>query len=150
MIVDNIVNCEKYCGVNDKFEKAFAFLKNAPADLPAGRHEISGDEIFAVVQSYITKNEDECICEGHRKYIDVQYMVSGNEFMKITDISSVKSEVAYDQNKYLEIFSNGEACDQVVMTPGKFAVFFPNDIHKGAIMYTNPSEIRKIIVKVRV
>ena len=150
MIVDNIVNCEKYYGVNDKFKKAFEFLAKAPSDLPAGRHEISGDEIFAVVQSYVTKNEEECICEGHRKYIDVQYMVSGNEFMKITDISSVKSEVMYDENKDLEIFSTGDTCDKIAMTPGKFAIFFPNDIHKGAIMYTNPSAIKKIIVKVRV
>ena len=150
MIVDNIVNCEKYYGVNDKFKKAFEFLKKAPSDLPAGRHEISGDEIYAVVQSYVTKKEEECICEGHRKYIDVQYMVLGNEFMKITDISSVKSEVVYDENKDLELFSNGEACDKIVMSPGKFAIFFPNDIHKGAIMYTNPSAIKKIIVKVRV
>jgi len=150
MIVESIATCEKYFALNEKFKKAFDFLKKTPEDLTEGRYEISGDDIYAVVQSYVTKKEEECVFEGHRKYIDVQYMVSGKEFMEITDLSCVKSAVEYDGVKDLELFSTDEICHRIVMEPGKFAIFFPNDIHKGAIMYTDPSAIKKIIVKVRV
>ena len=71
MIFDHIENAENYYGVHKNFKKAFEFIKKAlKEDLPEGKYEISGEELFASVQEYNTKKEEECKGETHKKYIN--------------------------------------------------------------------------------
>ena len=56
MIYDRLNNCEQYYSLNEKFEKAFNFLKNTDLKaIPDGSYEIDGKEIYANVQSLKTK-----------------------------------------------------------------------------------------------
>ena len=34
-----------------------------------GKYEIKGDEVFAILQSYDTKEEADCKLEAHKKYV---------------------------------------------------------------------------------
>ena len=57
-----------------RFAKAFEFLRRPDlADLPDGRHEIDGDEIFAMISSPALKPFGTGKVESHRKYIDIHY-----------------------------------------------------------------------------
>ena len=46
-----------------------------------GRHPIDGEAIFALVSTYETEPEGARSFEAHRKYIDVQYLLSGREII---------------------------------------------------------------------
>ena len=100
MIVDSIKNYQKYVGVNLKFEKAFAFIEKAVKEnLEVGRYEIEGDDIRGSISEYVTKDEKDCKYEGHRKYIDIQYVISGVEVIGVCDISKMTPKAEYDEQK---------------------------------------------------
>lgn len=149
MIIGNIKDCERYYGINDKFKKAFDFLKNISADIEIGKHIIDGDDIYASVMTYTTKEEKDCVIEAHRKYIDVQCMLSGSEIMEITDISKLKSSVPYNEETDVEFFAEGDGGERIIMEPGKFGIFYPEDLHKGAIMKGTPETVKKVVVKIK-
>ena len=74
-----------------RWEKAFKFLKNNDlAKLELKRYDIDGDDLFATVSEYMSKNEETTKFEAHRKYIDIQYVISGKEIMNIAPLKPVK------------------------------------------------------------
>lgn len=150
MIFDTMKNCSLYYSINKNFEKAFDFIKESE-DLPAGRYEIDGERVFAMVQEYTTKLSENCMFEGHRRYIDIQYIISGTEAMDVTYPSEVETKIPYDTEKDLEFFSDCPSPVRGVVNSGEYAIFFPHDIHKPAMAYEGKQEnVKKIVVKVLV
>ncbi len=151
MIVDNIRNCEKYTTLNPKFQTAFEFIKKATNEnLPLGRYEFENGD-YAFIQEYVTKDEEDCIFEGHRKYIDIQYIISGVEVIKVADISKTTTKTDYDGEKDVQFFENCERAATTVIDEGEYGIFFPYDIHKpGMSLGGNKAPLKKIVVKVKV
>ncbi len=59
----------------ERWEKAFAFLReNESGHAGDQRYDIDGDNLYATVSEYMTKNEEDGLYEAHRKYIDIQYV----------------------------------------------------------------------------
>ena len=82
MIFDTLANAQKYYSLHSRFEDAFEFINKAISEnLPVGRYELDGKNLFALVQEYTTKNPEEAKNEAHRKYIDIQCVLSGEERM---------------------------------------------------------------------
>ncbi len=151
MIFDKVSNCEKYFVANDKYEKAFEFIKKAvEEDLPDGKYEIIGDDLFASVQSYTTRKNEDCKFEGHRRYIDIQYMVSGIEAIEVVDIEKTKSNVGYSEENDVDFFENTDKACKLVIESGDYGIFLPNDIHKPGIAFESPMPIKKIVVKIKI
>lgn len=84
--------------------------------------------------------------EGHRKYIDIQYVISGDESMGWSPRSDVAPSENYDAEKDLEFFE-GSPESIVQVPPGSFAVFLPTDAHLPCI---GKGPIHKVVVKVAV
>ena len=149
MIVDSLKNSDKYIGVHDGFKESFEFLKKATNEnLPAGRYEIDGDRVFAFIQEYSSKSDS--TFEGHKNYIDIQYIFSGTEVIKFADILNMKSMVQYDAEKDIQFFENYSDASIAVLKSGEYGIFFPWDIHKPGLRYGSlPSEVKKIVVKVK-
>lgn len=152
MICDNLKNCETYFGVNSRFPQAFAFIKTAVAEnYPAGRYEIDGDDLYAMVQEYNTNLVANSKFEGHKRYIDIQYIVSDEELMKVTDISKVAANTEYNEVKDCTFFGNTEDASVLLVQQGEYAIFFPDDIHMpGVARNETPAPARKIVVKVKI
>jgi len=154
MIVDNLLNSNSkmYYGLNGKFEKAFNFIKKATEEnLSVGKYEIDGTEIYGLVQEYTTKSEEQGKFEGHRKYIDIQYIISGIESIEVIDISKAKANTEYNDVKDIEFYDNNEKTGNVVLENGEYAILYPNDIHKPGMTFGNKSTtVKKIVVKVRI
>lgn len=151
MIFDTIENCELYYGVNPNFEKAFDFIKEAVAkDFSAGKYEIDGTKVYASVLEYTTKEYEDAKFEGHRKYIDIQYIVSGTESIEMADISKVTANTDYDENKDIEFYGNCDKTKNCVVDANEFGIFFPQDIHKPCISYEGKKEVKKIVVKIEI
>ena len=62
--------------------RALDFLKNTDLqELPGGRHAIEGDMMYANVDDVETKLFETTKPESHKNYIDIQFMVKGQENM---------------------------------------------------------------------
>lgn len=149
MIFDSMDNAELYSGLGEKFQKAFEFLKTTDFEnLPLEKVQIDGDNIFAIPQKYSTKEESEAKWEAHRKYIDIQYIVSGSENIGFVLADYLEELEPYDEEKDVEFFS-GEG-DYVQIHEGEFAVFFPNDAHKPGLKIESTEEVFKVVIKIKV
>jgi YhcH/YjgK/YiaL family protein len=134
-----------------RWDKAFEFLKTTDLkNLEVKRHDIDGDNIYAIVSEYLTKNEEDAKFEAHKKYIDIQYVISGAEQMSITPVSK-KGEVLtpYDETKDLEFMTVSES-KSYTATPEKFFLFFPSDLHRPSVKVGENAQVKKVVVKVKI
>ena len=152
MIIDNINNCEKYYDVNPRFRKAFEFIKKAVEEnLGVGKYEIDGTDVYASVMENVTRDEAECKYEGHKNYIDIQFIASGIEVMQFADISRMSSNTEYIQERDIMHFNNFDKASIAVIKDNEYAIFFPNDIHKPGVAFDEKKmHVKKIVVKVHV
>ena len=152
MIFDTISNCNLYYGINDKFEKAFEFIKKAVADnLPEGKYEIEGEKFFASVQEYTTKAPCEAKGETHRKYIDIQFIERGTENVEMMNISVAEPINEYNCEKDVQFFKDNENAKICPISAGEYGIFMPYDIHKpGMCINGKPADVKKVVVKVKV
>ena len=134
----------------ESWDKAFNYLKTTDLhSLEVGRHEIDSDNVFALIAEYITKEEHEIQFETHKKYIDVQYLISGIERMSITHESNKTGiHTPYDESIDKEFLIVGES-SHYVATPERFFIFFPPDLHRTDIKLHENSPVKKIVVKVK-
>ncbi len=151
MVLDRIENAERYETLHTGFKKAFDFIRNNDlASLETGRYEIDGDSVFALVQSYNTAAVSEKQIEAHRNYIDIQYMISGEEMIGYTGSQNLTVTVPYSSEKDIEFYShkNTTFC---YLEPGTFSIFFPEDPHMPCcqVKEGNPVEARKLVLKIR-
>ena len=152
MIFDNIKNCEQYFKCHPGFEAAFAFVKQAIADnLPVGRYELDGKELFAFIQEYETKLPEESQFEGHRNYIDIQCIVSGIECMEAMEISLAEVKTPYSSENDIALYNDNAKAVKAVLEAGDFGIFFPHDVHKPGMCYGGvKAAAKKIVVKVHI
>jgi YhcH/YjgK/YiaL family protein len=119
--------------------------------LPDGKMEIDGTSLYAIVQRYDSKPIDKCRFETHKKYIDIQMVVSGTEVME-----AMKPELLTVSEPYkpdVEFYASPVAgvCCSVVCSAGDALVFFPEDAHRPSIAKDGkPEPIHKIVLKVEV
>lgn len=135
----------------ERWGKAFNFLKNTDLmKLEVKRHDIDGDNLFATVSEYISKNEETTQFEAHRKYIDIQYVVSGKEVMNIAPLTSIKEVITrYDASKDIEFVTVKKVVNYKA-TPSNFFIFFPVDAHRPGLKDGANSPVRKVVIKVKI
>lgn len=147
MIFDNIKNAEKYYELLPFLRKAFDFLP-AIADLPCGKSEIDGENVYASIQECKTAPADCCPFEHHKRYIDVHYVISGEERIDFCPRSECVPTTEFDiQNDY-ELCEKGGNSSSVILSSGDFAILWPGEAHAPKIAVTEPMEIRKIVFKI--
>ena len=149
MIIDNLNNSHKYREAHKGFAEAFDFIKKAVEEkLPVGRYEIDGDRVFSFVQEYTSKLESSF--EGHRKYIDIQFIIEGTEVIYACDISTLTVSEEYSAERDVMFLEECEKASMAVLQSGEYGIFFPWDAHKPGLCFGgNPDTVRKIVVKVR-
>lgn len=139
-----------YFGNKERWDKAFAFLKNTDLKaLEVKKHELDGDNLFALVTEYITKNEEDTKFEAHKKYADIQYTISGSEQISVSPVTK-KGEILtpYDETKDLEFMTVSEST-HLIATPEKFFLFFPSDLHRPGVKAGENAQVKKVVVKVK-
>ena len=147
MIVDNLENCEKYYDLHNGIKSAFEFFKTHNlADFEPGSYKIDGDNLYVNVNEYETKEEQKL--EAHRKYIDIQIMLSGKEFMGYTNVKNTKPTTSYDEGKDI-IFLSGDT-DKILADTTNFFIFFPQDAHRPSLCAVNPNNVKKAVFKVKI
>ena len=146
MILDTLENYQLYSTINERIAKGFAFLRTTDLDaIPSGKHDIEGDTIFALVQEYQTKPLNECKLESHKKYIDIQYVIRGEEFMGVTTKNNQKI-LEQDEDKDYTFYEGTTSLVRV--SKGMFTIFFPDDLHQPCVQTESAAEVKKVVIKV--
>lgn len=152
MVFDNLKNCELYYGLHPRFKEAFDFVKKAIAEnIPAGKYDIDGKELWASVQEYTSKLETEAKAEAHKNYIDIQFIVSGVEVIEGFDINKATPKSEYNDIKDVMFYEDYADVTKGVLNANEYGIFFPHDIHKpGMCLNGKQDTVKKIVVKVKV
>lgn len=155
MIIGNRQNTDSliFRYVDERLKKILDFAeKNDFKVLEDNTYEISGKNLFYILTSYKTADSiSEKYAELHRKYIDIQILLYGEEKFGYSDISSVKKVYKeYDEEKDIELFSTVENEDFFLLKPSMFAVFFPEDVHRPGLSAGVSRSVRKVIFKLAV
>ena len=149
MIFDSIKNRAVYEKINPNFTLAFDFIEKVMREgAEVGKYEISGSDVFAMVQEYEPK-EDSGVFEAHKKYIDIQFILSGKEHMECAKPENCAVTDPYEDSRDAALYSCDGYRASLDCEAGDFAVFFPHDIHKPGVKLTDGEKVRKIVVKVR-
>ena len=147
--LDSVAMDEHFAAHPDRWKAVFDYLKNT--DLAAetlGEHELLGRDVYAIVSEYEPKKHENCQFEAHRLYIDVQYIISGEEMMGVVPLDKTTETVPYVEDI---AFYGTEYPDAVYekATPEKFFVFFPKDAHRPSMESTEGVMVKKVVVKVK-
>jgi YhcH/YjgK/YiaL family protein len=149
MIVDQLIHCDIYKSLSKNFSKAFEFLKKENLhQLETGKHVIDGDEIYMMVSEYETKLLSDGRWEAHKKYADIQLLLSGEELIGFAPAGEGKIIQEYNPDK--DIMFLDVSGEYINLTPGRFAVFLPHDAHQPGITVNRRQQVKKIVIKVRV
>ena len=151
MILDNLSHAELYYGVHKHAKAAFEFIKKAMAeDLPVGKYEIEGRELYAMVQAYDSKPAEGTLFEGHKNYIDLQFVWQGEEVIEVIDITRTEPRTEYNPDKDKTMLAAVAPATPCYLTDGDFAIVFPHDIHNpGLAPCGKVAPVKKIVVKIK-
>jgi len=149
MIVDTLDQAARYAGIHPRFQAAFEFLRTTNwASVADGRIDIQGKELFALIQSYETKPLCEAKLEAHRAYIDIQFIISGEEAIGYAPLADQKEMDPFNREKDIGFYVGGATFTR--LEKGMFAIYFPNDAHAPGRFLEKPCAVRKAVLKIAV
>jgi len=150
MIIDTLKNAALYHSLGPKFVKAFEYLQQTDfSKVEKGKYEIDGTAIIAIVNEYDTISTEGEQMESHKKYIDVQYIVSGEELIGHDFLKNQTPSKAYDDTADFMLFGETPAFFSK-LEQGMFAIFFPTDLHMPNIRVKDPVAVKKVVMKISV
>jgi YhcH/YjgK/YiaL family protein len=130
------------------WDKAFAYLKEHDLkSLPNGRFPIDGENVFVFVSENPTKDMDSTQWESHKNYVDLHYVVSGEEMIGDYPITKLMVTQPYDTSKDIAHYSGDGKIYSA--KPGTFFIFFPADGHRPSITPGGNKPDKKIVIKIR-
>lgn len=151
MIASSIYANEDLSKYPNSIQTAVEYVKSHDfTTMEPGEYPIDGDKIYAKVFDLTSKEIKDTMPEIHKKYIDVQFWVSGQEMMgyapKKADYPVL--EAHEDQDLYFL----GSVPDEIFIKAiqGDYMVFFPSDVHRPGTVVDGAETYRKVVVKVRV
>jgi YhcH/YjgK/YiaL family protein len=150
--IDKSEFARQYHANKNYWDKAFAFIKDHDMQTMApGRYVVDSTDalnVYAIITEVPLKDFDKTMWESHRKYIDLQYVISGEEKMGKYPFTKLTVTNPYDEAKDLANYSGD---GKIYTVPaGTFMIFFPANAHRPNITPGGNKVVRKIVVKVKV
>ena len=149
MIVDRLEHYRCY-PFGKAWQMAFNFLLSLPHDAEEKKYPLLGDDLFAIVMRYETRAPENAEIEAHRKYLDIQAVITGEEGIGWSQIDDLEIDTPYDTAKDAELYKHPkQGLLRVDLFPGDFMALFPHDAHMPSIMTRQgPVLTKKVVVKV--
>ena len=112
--------------------------------------EIDGDEVYAMIQAYTSRPvTDAPRFEAHRKYLDIQYLVSGTEAMGWAPLDQLAVNVPYDDERDRALGTVPVRSRTLVLFSAGYAILlYPSDAHSPGLAAHEPEPVVKVVVKV--
>ena len=151
MVYDKIDNIALYRNLSPNIALGLDFLKQMKPDTAVGTYQIN-HRVKVVVSEYETKAENEYGYEAHKKYIDIQYLLSGEERIACLPIERLNVMKEYNEENDAAFYAADLSLQPSYLSllPGYFAIFFPQDGHKPQLCVDKPQIVKKVVVKVEI
>lgn len=132
---------------NEAVLQCLEFVKNNNLQtLPAGRYDIEGSQIYAMVSEYSTVPASEKCWEAHREYVDLQMVISGEEIIQVSLLENMQCGDYVPENDFVQC--DGIANEEVVMQNGMGLLLYPDDAHKPGLIFGKSQPIKKAVFKI--
>lgn len=129
MIYDKIDNIETYEGISLDILLGLKWLRDVNPDIASGVYEINS-RVKSIVSEYTTKEVNENGYEAHRDYIDIQYLISGEEIVGSLPLEYLKEIKPYNKDCDAAFYvGTGIKHQELLLGNGYFAILFPQDGH---------------------
>ena len=167
MIYGHLSAADEYAHLlaNPAWRRAFEWLKTVTAATPTGIQQLQGDEVYVNVHGYDTLPREQCRFESHRRYVDLQYCISGGEMIDWSLAFALEPDGAYDADKDLQFYRPPVALSAAFppsqfpdfpvspvcalpMSPGSFAIFHPSDAHRPKAPDGFSRNVFKLVIKI--
>lgn len=146
MIYDSLKNLEQYKDFPGVYRGLKLLRDTDFSKLEDIRYDVD-DDLYFFIQSYDSKVVNDTP-EAHRKYADIQFVLSGEEKMGVGPLQDMTEEVEARPDG--DIWFYHGPLDEITLSGDKFAVLFPGDAHAPCIAVDGkPIPCRKCVVKVR-
>lgn len=146
MIYDTAKNLKNYSALNPHFEEIAKFIEeNDMKALECGSYDVA-EGVKVGISEYEPANGGDF--EAHRDYHDLQYSITGGEYIDVLPIEFAKDSTGYKPD--IEFFTAQAAqAARVALTEGTFVFLAPNDTHKPCIKM-NSDKIKKAVFKIKI
>jgi YhcH/YjgK/YiaL family protein len=153
IVPDDSINIEayyRYYAANpERWEIAYKFMKETDLkNIDKGKYELDGNNLYASVSEYTTKNEEDARFEAHHVYADIQYIITGEEQMGIVPLDKTEVVTPYDSEKDV-CFLKSPVNNYHLATPATYFIFFPEDAHRPGVKVGNNAPVKKVVLKVK-
>ena len=147
---------------DEKFKTAFAYLEKVLEEGTVGNNRLLSlplnafervdldDDNFGLEQVYMSKDRENCFFESHKKYIDVQFILEGEEIIEVQNASELVDDMPYDEDMDLMKYKMIGKSSALVLKKGDVAIFYPEDAHMPCIMIDDTVKVVKTVVKVAI
>jgi len=140
---------------DERILRGLRYLQRLSPDFLAGKEtghqervELDGENLVALHQVYTTRDPADARYEAHRRYADLQFLISGRERIRVASLGPGVNPGSYDADKDVAFFPLGEGMD-LALGAGMVAVLYPEDLHAPGLHWGAPQTVRKTVVKVR-
>lgn len=148
MVKDVLSLAARYDGLGPRIALALSHARATDFSSWAdGEYPVDGTAVRALVQRYTSKPDEEGRWEAHRKHIDLQMVVDGEECIGIAPLHTMTAE-PYDEAKDL-LWLTGQG-DAVTLRPGDFVLLWPEDVHMPGLQLSGPVAVTKVVYKIAV
>ncbi|MGL4851749.1 MAG: YhcH/YjgK/YiaL family protein [Phocaeicola sp.] len=147
MILTTLKDCSRYENLHPKFKMLFEYMKsNDILNMPLGRIEICGDELFVNNVEPAALSKEEQPLELHESYIDVHMLFAGEETMGWLPIQRITTySKPYDSEADCALTLDTPTT-YVTLKPYDMVIVYPEDAHAPLI---GVGKIRKMIAKIK-
>ncbi|WP_181024280.1 YhcH/YjgK/YiaL family protein [Paenibacillus sp. UNC499MF] len=120
-------------------------------ELENGKHPVRGEDIFFTIMELEAKDPAEAKAEKHERYIDVHFLLEGAETVGWSVDNGKSAVTEHSPEGDYTLFEPAAEEERLRLTPGMYAVFFPEDIHRPGLRSEGgeaASPIRKAVFKI--
>ncbi len=146
MILSPLSQLPRYTALHPLFPQVLDFIQqtNLPS-LPAGIHPILGEDLFVIVEKVSGRSREAAKLECHRRYIDIQLVLSGVDEMGWRALAECQQPIAeFNPTRDIQFFDDTPSA-WIATPPDTFCLFFPDDAHAPLV---STGDIHKLIFKI--
>jgi len=138
---------KQYQAKPELWKAVFEFMKQDLTALEIGKYPLIEGEVTAIVSEYNSKEPENAKWEAHRKFIDLQYVISGEEKMGVMPIAEAQNAGEYNAEKDVIFYGENDGPLHLA-TPETYFLFFTGDLHRPCIKVDESTPVKKLVIKI--
>ncbi|MGN5137696.1 N-acetylneuraminate anomerase [Aeromonas sp. 102P] len=112
-----------------------------------GSHQLDGDQLFMNVMTITPVDAQSKQAELHHEYIDIQLVIAGQERIEFQVSNTLINSTEYQLEGDYQLGDFADTPQSLFLSPGSFAVFYPEEAHKPGCIHQSTAIIKKVVIK---